>query len=392
MKKFNRKNLFIASCLIIGLTLLAVLPLVSQAKIGNGEKNVYVGSEEVIEINFIQAGRTVDFNGQAEKDVIVAGGTINIAGPVKGDVIAIGGTVRITGDVTGNVRAIGGTIEINGKVGKNVNAFGGTIFIGPDAEIGWSVLSYGGSIEIRGKVGGNIKGGAGSVILTNEVGGSVDLKLSPKDSQLILYPQANIKGDLTYSAPKKAEIKTGAQVAGEIIYTPVIIGAAAPAKKIMGMAYFAKNIISILALLLVGLIIILLGRKTSNEIGKRMLDRPLVSFGWGLVYLIMTPVVLILIAITVIGIPLALIGFICYLIALYVTKIFVGIALGKKVMKWLNKGKEISLIWAMVLGVILFTILVNLPLVGWIIGLFGICWALGAMVEIKKQTLKQVEG
>ena len=391
MSKLNKKNFLLISGLLAGIVLLSILPLIGQAKIEDTQKNIYIGTEEVIEGNFIQVGGTVDFNGQAQKDVIVAGGTVTIGGPVKGDVIVAGGTVKITGKVDGNVRVVGGTIEINNKVEKNVSAFGGTIFISPDAEIGWDVLSYGGSIEIRGKVGGNIKGGAGSVILANEIGGNVDLKLSPEDGQLILYPQANIKGNLTYSAPKEAEIKEGAQIAGETVYQAAI-PLVAPAKKILNASYFVGKIIGLLALLLIGLIIVLLARKTSNEIGKRMLDSPLVSFGWGLIYLIMTPIVLVLIAITVIGIPLALIGLVCYLITLYLTKIFIGIALGKKVMQWLNKGKEISLVWTMIVGVILFTILVSLPLIGWIIGLVGICWALGAMVAIKKQTLKQIEG
>jgi len=386
-----QKKYFLISALLVGAMFLSVLPLVGRAEIGESKKNIYIGSEEIIEDNFIQAGAMVDFNGQAQKDVIIAGGTINISGPVQGDVIVAGGTVKVTGEVAGNVRIAGGTIEINNKVGKNVNVFGGTVVIGPDAEIGWGVLVGAGHIEVRGKIGGNIKGGAGSVILANEVGGNVDLRLGSNDSQLILYPKANIKGNLTYKAPKEAEIKEGAQIAGETAYEPVT-PPVAPVKEGLSVSYFVKKIIGLLSLLLVGLIIILLARKKSREIGERMLDKPLVSIGWGVVYLIITPIVLILVAITVIGIPLALIILAAYLIALYVTKIFVGIALGQKLLKWWMKGQEVSLIWAMILGVILFSILLNLPFIGWLIGFLGICWALGAMIETKKQTLRQIEG
>lgn len=392
MPKLNKKKLFLVLSLLIGLGFLISLPLTTKALIKDSKKNIYIGSEEVIEGNFIQAGKTIDFNGQAEKDVIIVGESINITGPVKGDVIVIGGNIRIKGEVEGNVRIVGGTIEIDSKVGKNVNVFGGTVVIGPNAEIGWDVLVGAGSVEIRGKVNGNIKGGAGSVILANEVGGNVDLKLDSDDGQLILYPQANIQGNLTYSASQGAEIKEGAQIAGEVVYKPVVLPVTSTEfKKALGISYFIGKIISLLALLVVGLLIILLFRKKSKEIGKIMLDKPWTNLGWGLIYLIITPIVLILIAITLIGIPLALIGLACYLITLYVAKVFIGIALGQKLLKWWNKKQEISLIWAMVLGVISFSILTNLPFIGWIISFLGICWALGAIVETKKQILKQIE-
>jgi len=390
MLKLNNKKVFLISGLLIGVVFLAILPLTTQALFEDAKGNIYIGSEEIIENNFIQAGGMVDFNGQAQKDVIIAGGSTNITGTVKGDVIVVGGTVKIKGEVSGNVRVVGGTVEIDSKVGKNMNVFGGTVVIGPDAEIGWDVLVGAGTVEIRGKVGGNIIGGAESVILANEVGGNVDLKLNSENGQLILYPQANIKGNLTYSAPQKVEMKEGSQIAGETFYT-LAVSPIAPLKKGLTVSYFLSKIIGLLALIVVGLIIIFLARKKSKEIGERMLDKPWASLGWGLIYLIITPVVLILIAMTIIGIPIALIILALYFIALYITKIFIGIALGQKLLKWWSKKQEVSLTWAMILGVILFSILINIPFIGKIIGFLGICWALGAMVQLRKQTLKQIE-
>lgn len=388
----NKKKLFLISVLLVGMLFLAILPLTTRALTEDAQKNIYVSSEEVIEDNFIQAGRVIDFNGQAQKDVIVAGGNINITGPVKGDVIVFGGNIKINGDVAGNIRAFGGTIEINSKVGKNVSAFGGIVIISKDAEIGWDVLAGAGNLEIRGKVAGNVIGGAGNVILANEIGGNVNL-FGSKESQLTLYPQADIKGNLTYSASQEAEIKEGAKIAGETSYKPVslpVIGTAR-AERVLLASYFLGKIISFLSLLLIGLLIITLIPKKSEEIGKKMLDKPWANIGWGLIYLIITPIVLILVAVTVIGIPLALIVLFSYLIAIYLTKIFIGIALGQKLLKWGNNKQKVSLTWAMILGVILFYILVDLPFIGWIIWLLGTCWALGAIVEAKKQTLKQIE-
>ncbi|MGB2762295.1 MAG: polymer-forming cytoskeletal protein [Minisyncoccales bacterium] len=390
MPKLNKKRLFLVFSLLVVIVYSTALSLTSQAAIQDSKKNIYISSEEVIEGNFIQAGGIVDFNGQAQKDVIIAGGNINVTGPVKGDVIVTGGNIKIKGEVAGNVRVAGGTIEVDNKVGKNVNVFGGTVTIGQNAEIGWDVLVFAGNIEIRGKVAGDIKGRGGNTILANEVGGNVDLRLDSEEGQLILYPQANIKGNLTYTASQEAEIKEGAKIAGEVLYKPTVLPVT-PVKKALGLASFVGKIIGLLALIVVGLLIILLARKTSKKIGEKMLEKPWVNLGWGVIYLIVTPVILILIAITVIGIPLSLIVLASYLIALYLTKIFVGIALGQRLLRWIQKKQEVSLVWGMILGVIVFSILTNLPFIGWIILFLGTCWALGAMVEIKKQILKQIE-
>jgi hypothetical protein len=389
MIKLNKKTLF--SGLLIGFLFLISSPSIGQAAFEKSERNIYIGPEQIIEGNFIVAGGIIDFNGQAQKDVIVAGGTINITGPVQGDVIVAGGTVKIKGEISGNVRVVGGTIEIDSKIGKNLNAFGGIVIINQDAEIGWDVLTAGGSIEIRGKIGGDIIGRGENIILAGEVGGNVDFNLeSKKDSQLILYPQAKIGGDLIYSSPQKAEIKEGAEIGGETIYKR-LIPSAVTLKKSLGISYFISKIIILLSLLLIGLLIVVLAQKQSKTTVKRMLDKPWNSLGWGSIYLIIIPIILILVFMTVIGIPLAFIVFTLYLIVLYMAKIFVGIVLGQKLLQWWTKKSEISLVWAMILGVIIFSILTDLPFVGWAISLLGTCWALGAILEIKKQTFKQIE-
>ncbi len=397
MPKLNRKLLFLIFGLLIGIMFLSALPLVGRADFMDNEKDVYIGPEEIVEGNFIQVGETIDFSGQAQKDVIIVGGTITVSGPVKGDVIVAGGNVKITGKVDGSVRVAGGMIEINSKIDKNVIVLGGTIVIGQEAEIGWSVLVFGGSIDIRGKVNGDITGGAGNVILANEVGGNVNLKISSEEGQLILYPQTYIKGNLTYSASQEVETKEGAQVVGETIRESIVSSVAFsetinPIKTTLETLSFLGKIMSVLALLAVGLIMTLLFRKKGKEIVKRMLNKPWTNIGWGLIYLIITPIVLVLIAITIIGIPLALIVLALYLIILYITKVFIGIALGQKVLEWWSKKQEVSLVWSMVLGVILFSVLIALPFVGQIIQFLGLCLALGAIVETKKHAFKQAKG
>jgi hypothetical protein len=70
-------------------------------------------------------------------DAIAVGGRLDIAGTVTGNAVAAGGTVRISGHVGGNVRAIGGdaVLDSTAVVGGSVHATGGHVTIAPGAAV-----------------------------------------------------------------------------------------------------------------------------------------------------------------------------------------------------------------------------------------------------------------
>ncbi|MCP2521149.1 hypothetical protein NLD30_11990, partial [SCandidatus Aminicenantes bacterium Aminicenantia_JdfR_composite] len=99
------------------------------------------------------------------------------------------------------------------------------------------------------------------------------------------------------------------------------------------------------------------------------------SLGIGFVILICLPIASVLIAITVIGIPLSLILLLFYFLFLYIGKILVSLVIGEEI---LRKKAEFS-IWALILGIGIFTVLYNIPYIGWIIKLITIIIGLGAL-------------
>lgn len=76
-------------------------------------------------------------------EVIVFGNNLEIYGEVRGDAVAIGGSVRVDGgEVTGSVSAIGGSIELeNGaKVMGEAVSVGGSVDLGDDVEVRGDVV------------------------------------------------------------------------------------------------------------------------------------------------------------------------------------------------------------------------------------------------------------
>lgn len=66
---------------------------------------------------------------------------------VDGSVIVLGAPVRVLGEVTGEVLVIGGPLIIDGEVRQNVAAIGGPIRLGPQAVVGGDIAALGGSLR-----------------------------------------------------------------------------------------------------------------------------------------------------------------------------------------------------------------------------------------------------
>ncbi|MFH1598584.1 MAG: hypothetical protein ABIB97_06020 [Patescibacteria group bacterium] len=372
---------------IIFLTLAVFITIPAIALAQSYQAEVTVSKNEVVDRNLIRAAQTVTIEGRVDGDVIVAANEITISGRVGGDVIAAGNNIRITGSVEGNVRVAGNNVEIDANVGKNLIAFGNTINISEKASVAWSALIFGSTVNQRGQIGGHLDGGAVNFKIYGQVGGDSTIHLS-NDGNLTLYEESEIIGTLTYKGETASQLtlKSGATVGEKEFVVQKLPSISWKALAGWGAGfYFFFKLVRLFGLLVVGLVLIALFHKKLYAITEEMLKKPAVYMGWGLVYLIVIPIILFLLLLTVIGIPLALIAGLLYGIVLYLTQIFAGLLIGKKVLQSINKDKEVSLTWAMIMGVFLYLILVSIPVIGWLVHLVAVIWILGAMAELLKK-------
>ncbi|OGY45159.1 MAG: hypothetical protein A3A24_03255 [Candidatus Buchananbacteria bacterium RIFCSPLOWO2_01_FULL_46_12] len=381
---------FFVFCLVAAFLALPLATFAGVFAIDNKEnQSVTVAADQIIDGNFIKAGNIIDIEGAVKGDVIVAGNTIRISGPVSGDVIAAGNSIKISGPVSGSVRVVGSNIEVSGEVKNNIWTAGSNVFIDKTSTVGLDVYAAGASVEIKGKVSGNVWAGAGTVVISNEVGKKVTASVD-REGQVILETGAKINGDLVYQAASEKQliIKEGAVVSGQTIKKAiknykVDTGFLSP-------AFFLFKTISFFSFLILGLVLISLVPKKLLAMHAEMVKRPAQSIGWGLVYLIITPVVVVLLLFTVIGIPLALIILPLYLIGLCLSKVIAGLAIGILLVDQLSHKKYSgSLIVPLAVGLLVLTILSSLPIVGWLVCLLTMLWALGAMLQVKKDTIAE---
>ncbi|MBU0598046.1 hypothetical protein KKF61_03555 [Patescibacteria group bacterium] len=147
-------------------------------------------------------------------------------------------------------------------------------------------------------------------------------------------------------------------------------------------------LVSLFGLLLVGTVIISLFPKPVRKITDNLPSQLGMKILYGILFLIVIPIAAILLFVTAIGAPLAIIAIIIYALILYISKIFAGLWLGQKIIVWLKKNTDnpdrIPLIWTMILGTTLVYLLSLISIIGNLISLFIAVWFLGTLwVELK---------
>lgn len=282
---------------------------------GRVEKDIFTAGGNVdvdaeVKGDVFAAGGTVRLAGAVSDDVFLAGGRVNLTSAVGGDVHLGGGLITVTGDVGDSLIAGGGSVNLDGTVAGKVILAGGQIDIGHNAVIGGQALLTGGQVVHHGRINGNLKASGNRVTIMGTVAGDVEVSAR----RLILGPEAVVGGSILFKGPEAPEISAGAQVGGRIdhrrqmdfsVSKPAVAGLAATAAV---MPYFFT--------LIIGAAVLLLAPGYAQRLTARLRDQLLPSFGVGVLLVFGVPVLLLALIATIIGIPLAILGFSVYMVLL----------------------------------------------------------------------------
>jgi cytoskeletal protein CcmA (bactofilin family) len=372
MKKLVSQNVILASTVF---ALGALIPLAASANIVKREGPFTVRAGEVVEDNLIVVADSVDIQGEVLGDVIVAAGTVNIKGVVEGDVIGVSGDVTVKGNVGGDVRVLSGTTVIGGTVNGNVTVASGRALVEEGAEIRKGILAAAGTFELHGAVQRNVQGFFGKAYINAPIGGSVFVKID-KGGLLVLEENARVGGDVSYVSENDIERAAGAEVAGVVRRLAV----SPEAESSVAVLLFFARVLSLLGLLAVGLFLAnVFGAFTKQTAEAMLVEVPRKIFvGFAVFWL--TPIVALLLMFTVIGIPLALMAFALYLVALYIAKVFAALAIGSYILKRARKETaHLALTLTLVLGGIVVVGISAIPVVGFIVSTLFVWWGVGTL-------------
>ncbi len=340
--------------------------------------SIYIAKDQEVEGNFYAAANNLTIEGYVPGDVIAAAESITINGSVDGDVIAVAQSITINGEVRGSVRVLATNININNLVNRNINALGSVVVLGSASQTNGDALIAGGMVESRGKINGYLHGYCSKLLISGSVGRNVNFTLNNNESAkqsapLVVTSDAKISGDVYYKSKTQADINQSS-VSGQIVHSVL------EAKKGSGVSSIIWHLLfKVFSALVLGLVLIYLFKKNILAMLEVLHRQGWMILASGTAWLFLTPIVAIILLFTVIGIPLALILLVMWLVALYLTKIISAILLGEMLSQkfsWLKKSNNLG---RMTMGVVLIFGLGTLPFVGWLISLLAVLVGFGVV-------------
>ncbi|HOZ53177.1 MAG TPA: polymer-forming cytoskeletal protein [bacterium] len=357
-----------------------LFPLVSRAYVMKSSDFIYIAKDEVVEGNLYFAANSLTIEGEVLGDVIGIGTNIQVNGKVSGDIIAISQNLKINGQVDGNLRTLSSLADISGNINKNVNILGENLIFEEKSNVGQDLMFLAVSSEFNGKIKGNLHGEANNILIRGSIEKDSNLTLDQIKRKkyyniLQIEDSAEIMGGLNYKGGQDAIIKTD-KISGEIHKTD-------PFKNNKTKSKTNKIFFSIFSSLIIALIINILFKNKITGLKNIFIKENYKLTLSGLLILFLTPLAVILLAITIIGLPLAIMLLIFWGLTLYLGKIIIAMALGDYIFKYFHREKTADFL-KISSGVILVSLVIIIPYIGWIFSLLFSSLSLGAVYYIIK--------
>ncbi|MGH9710337.1 MAG: hypothetical protein ACRD37_07310, partial [Candidatus Acidiferrales bacterium] len=333
LKRFWRRGVAVGVVLANILLVILVLPFLLLAAptahagdMEHGNPNYILPAGQTVNTDLFVAGDFMRIDGTVNGDLFIWGRNAEVNGHVTGDVFSISQTTRINGKVDGNVRDWSQSLIINGTVMKNVLAGAEQIELNTDGRVGGSVTLGVGEAMLNGRIGRDLAGSTGTTTINGPVGGDAKLR----GGYLNIGSTADIGGSTTYAGHTEPVVDAGAKLAGPLVFTQLKGGPDYSSGR-----YWWHRALLWGAAFLFGLVLILLLPGFFIE-GVRASRKFLPSLGFGIVTMIATPIVAVIVCVTIVGIGVGIATILIYAIALYASQAFVSTWIGDAL---LDKGE-----------------------------------------------------
>ncbi len=267
---------------------------------------------------------------------LVLGGvyTLGDGETLNGDLIILGGSVALVdgSTVDGNVGMLGGNLQADGHITGSVIALGGLVQMSESTNVSGDVNVFGGQLQGEGQA---------------TIGGQIN---TDRSASLPLI----IPGNARVAVPNL-----------DLSFNPLWD--------------FLWLLLQSFLWAALAVVVVLFAATPVRRVSQAVVTQPIISGGLGLLTAVVGPLVLVVITITIIGIPLAFLGLLALILAWAFGIIAIGTEVGERLAKM---GKSD---WAMpvsaALGTFILTFIIDtvgkvIPCVGWtlpvLVGLIGL--------------------
>ncbi len=370
----DRSRRATAALVALTLALFVGVPLLSAAVLLTDDTTT-IRAEQTIDEDAYIFGNDVTFNGTASRDLISATQDFDLGetARVGGNVNVAANDVRLAGTIERSARMAARDVVITGTVGGDLVVAAQRLRIEAGARVTGDLIIAVQDVDILGEVGGQIRGQADTLTLTNAVV-SQDILVAVDD--LDVLGTTVVSGAIRYDSDSDATIADTATLTGPVERSDPSGPSAAGVSVGGGVVW---DIVRLLSMLMTGLVVVLVAPVASSAVADGVRRRFPATLIAGVVAIVLVPVLALVLVVTLIGIPVSIVALVLFGIALYLSQVFVGMAIGRTILPrgWRSYGRGYNIL-AMVIGVTLIALLRLIPVpfldlaVGVIVALLGL--------------------
>ena len=317
----------------------------------------------------VMAESDVEGTQRFESSAFFIGENVPNNATVNGIGLILNDSVSATGEYEYGVMA-GNAVSVAGKVAKDAFIAGNVIDIPKQAEIGRDLYIAGSSVTIATDIPGNVYVYANTVIIKNATISGNLITLAKRVS----FENATIAGEF------KHDYET--EIAGSYTVTNTVVYAHSEA---VAMRYNPGNVItnhllSLAGYLVIAILVVIFGKKMFEKLDKDTASYKGIDIAAttlkGLLSIIVIPVAVAMLALTVVGIPAALLVVLFYIVLVCLSSILVANFVGKRILK-----KQQTL-FCVTLGLVIFTVIELVPYIGVLVSFIITLFGLGLFINL----------
>ena len=330
-----------------------------------------------LEIRHNENGPVIVAGDETINDTLMAfGQEVVVRGNVTGNVVTGAQSVTIEGTVGGTVLGAGEGVRLeNARVGRDFYGFGNAVEIASGTNVTGNATGFGSTVDVDGRVGIDFAGFGTSVT----VGGAVERNVDGFGQTVTVESTARIGGNLTGHVDSAGDLKVadGAVIGGT--RSEQVVEREQRRNHYERFGYYFSQVIRLAGAFLTGLALLWL-IPALREASLPNAIAVLRSAGIGLAAAVTLPVAALIVCVTIIGIPLAVLTFMLGAIGLYFSKAVLAQIIGRGVLR--NRPTPPHFAATLFVGLVIVIVAINLPWIGGFANLLLTLTGFGVIVSL----------
>ena len=334
------------------------------------------------------AGKEVNIDQPINGDLVILGGTVNVYEDVSGDVLVLGGMVTIHGNVGDDLRVAGGMVTISGNIKDDVVMAGAILNLSRTATVGGSVMTHGSMVTLEGNVSEDVKGTARVMNIKGWVTGNVLIHAS---DYLSVGPTAKIRGNLSFYSKNPATVTEGVVSGKTERVAPYLSSYQTLVFGFFSITTLLAVLWNLLSLLVIGAVVLLVIPHEFMKFPEQMRKNFWKNLGVGFLGMTSGAAFVLLIGLTMVGLPLAMIVGFGLAVLWYISQLVVGLFIGSLILR--SKQRSVRRTYGvMALGLLISSVISLIPIVGCAVIFVLMLAAFGVILGRKYELILMARG